>query len=161
MWTKCGCKPRPAYTPRTAQPVTVKPGTGKGPNLCVTLNPNGGKLNLLTLPNEYAFGVQVPADLTVTGFQLFTQAKTQTTQMSCGLYRSTASGLPTAQAAAVGTMTVGTGVAFWTVFLNQEVTIKKGETFWISQTDTTTVNAADLISGTPAPVGMSALSRKK
>lgn len=142
------------------------PPAGGGPNLvtaqytlfgdncgpsCASLNANRGTFRTGTLPNEYAFGHTFTAPTVIVGFQLYTRTNTlPSASMTCALYRASPANpsAPDLLPVATGTMTVGNTVDFYSVLLNQPVTVNANENVWIAQYDSTNILAAGVTAGT-------------
>ncbi|MDP6929236.1 MAG: hypothetical protein QF412_05995, partial [Planctomycetota bacterium] len=128
-------------------------GTADPKNVLASLNAAGGALAGRTLPNEYCYGHTATADATIYGIQLYTKANGPAAEtMTCGVYGPTASTtVVPAASTTTGSMKVGTALGWYTCSFAKPVKIKKGETLWVSQYETTKVFPADLAAGT-APV---------
>lgn len=129
--------------------------TGSGPGNCygAALNGMGGALKIQTLPNEYAFPVKAPFDMTVVGFELFTRAASAAFNMGVGLYLEDPAkpGAPSFTPGTTGTMPVSTTLGFHSASLAAPVAVKKDQLFFISQMESTNVYPADLIAGDVPP----------
>ena len=125
------------------------PGSAALPATCVSLNASGGTLTGHSSQNEYAYRVQAPTAITVTGFRLFTNAIAGApTTVPAGLYLATAGGSPEPVPVATGTMTVGVQPGFYEVVLNAPTSFQPGGQFFIAS-DTGTIFTSTLSGGTP------------
>jgi len=123
-------------------------GSGLTPNNCVTVNAAGGTLHGHNSQNEYAYRVQTPDAITVTGFKLFTAAAGNSpVTVNAGLYLATAGGQPEFTPVTTGTMTVDVQPGFYEVVLNAPTSFQAGEEFFIAS-DTGTIFTSTLNSGT-------------
>lgn len=125
------------------------PGTALLPPNCVSVNAAGGTLAGHTSQNEYAYRVQAPDAITVTGFRLFTNATGGlATTVAASLYLATASGEPEVSPTATGTMTVDVQPGFYDVVLSAPASFQPGDEFFIAS-DTGTIFTSTLNGGTP------------
>lgn len=124
-------------------------GSALLPAACVSLNAAGGTLSGHSSQNEYAYRVQTPAAITVTGFRLFTRATgAAPTTVAAKLYLAAAAGGPQSTPVATGTMTVDLQTGFYDVILNVPTSFLAGEEFFIAS-DTGAIVTSTLNGGTP------------
>jgi hypothetical protein len=124
-------------------------GSALLPANCVSLNASGGTLSGHSSQNEYAYRVQAPDAITVTGFRLFTNATAAApTTVAAGLYLATTTGTPEPTPVATGTMTVDVQPGFYDVVLNTPTSFQAGEQFYIAS-DTGTIFTSTINGGTP------------
>lgn len=86
---------------------------GSVPRPCPQLNPGGGSLTGATRTNEYCLRVENPAQVQVTGFDIFTNATLNAVTRPAHLYADIG-GLPSPAALASTTMQVGVTPGFYT-----------------------------------------------
>lgn len=122
-------------------------GSGLTANNCVSVNAAGGTLNGHSSQNEYAYRVQTPAAITVSGFKLFTAATGNVTEtVTARLYLATPGGQPEAVPVATGTMSVDVVPGFYEVVLNTSTSFQAGDQFFIAS-DTGTIFTSTLNGG--------------
>lgn len=125
------------------------PGSAVQPGACASTNGSGGQLLGHQSNNEYCYRVDAVAAMTVTGFELYTQAAGNSSEtVAAGLFLADAQGGPEDLPVATGTMTVDTQPGFYEVTLNTPVSVQAGESFFVAA-ETGTILTSTLTAGDP------------
>jgi len=107
-------------------------GSGQGP--CFSNNPNGGTLSSPHNANVFALAVDASTQVTVTGFQLYTQTIGSTpVTLQTQVYLANASGAPTGSPVRTGTMLVTPTAGFHRTTFSP-LTVPGNSRFFISYT---------------------------
>ncbi len=125
-------------------------GSGSTGGQCAGINANGGSLSGATTGNEYAYPIASNSPLQLAGFEVYARSTSGgQVNVPVSLFLD-AGGVPSSNAAATGTLTVGGSAGWYGVTFANPINVPAG-TFYVAVDNTGSPTVlSDLNSGTPA-----------